>query len=103
MPVNPGAKNEELPEDQEVSFSSDLQQIEAKAKRILKGLAFRETDYTRLAKSMSGGWVMRAHLARLLVIEPDLLLLDEPTNHLDLESLVWLQNYLLSLIPGRFS
>jgi ATP-binding cassette subfamily F protein 3 len=97
-PVGPGAKDQELLET-EASFSADLQQIEAKAKRILKGLAFRETDYARPAKSMSGGWIMRAHLARLLVMEPDLLLLDEPTNHLDLESLVWLQSY-LTAYPG---
>ena len=74
-------------------------QVEAKAKKMLKGLGYRETDFGRLAKEMSGGWVMRAHLARLLVMEPDLLLLDEPTNHLDLLSLLWLQNYLKNY-PG---
>ena len=69
-------------------------QVEAKAKKMLKGLGYKEGDFGRHAKEMSGGWVMRAHLARLLVMEPDLLLLDEPTNHLDLLSLLWLQNYL---------
>jgi ATP-binding cassette subfamily F protein 3 len=69
-------------------------QVEAKAKKMLKGLGYKDTDFERKAKEMSGGWVMRAHLARLLVMEPDLLLLDEPTNHLDLVSLLWLQNYL---------
>ena len=68
--------------------------LEPKAKRILKGLAFRETDFDRSARTFSGGWIMRAHLARLLTQEPDLLMLDEPTNHLDLESLRWFQGYL---------
>lgn len=73
--------------------------LEAKAKQILAGLSFREKDFDRPAREMSGGWVMRAHLARLLTMEPDLLLLDEPTNHLDLEALLWLQQYLKSY-PG---
>ena len=69
-------------------------QLEPRAKTILRGLAFRERDFDRPARSMSGGWVMRAYIARLLVQQPDLLMLDEPTNHLDLEALRWLQEYL---------
>jgi ATP-binding cassette subfamily F protein 3 len=73
--------------------------LEPRAKKILAGLGFRETDHDKQAKSFSGGWVMRAHLARLLVSEPALLLLDEPTNHLDLEALLWFQDY-LTRYPG---
>ena len=73
--------------------------LEPRAKKILAGLGFREGDADRQAKTFSGGWVMRAHLARLLVAEPALLLLDEPTNHLDLEALLWFQDY-LTRYPG---
>lgn len=83
--------------DQFVDF--DGYALEAKAKRILSGLAFHADDFAKPAKTLSGGWVMRAHLARLLVMEPDLLMLDEPTNHLDLETLGWFQNQ-LKQYPG---
>ena len=73
--------------------------LEPRAKKILAGLGFREADFDRPGKSFSGGWVMRAHLGRLLVSEPALLLLDEPTNHLDLEALLWFQDY-LTRYPG---
>ncbi len=73
--------------------------LEPRAKKILAGLGFREGDSDKQAKTFSGGWVMRAHLARLLVAEPALLLLDEPTNHLDLEALLWFQDY-LTRYPG---
>ena len=73
--------------------------LTAKAKAILMGLGFRVSDFDRALDTLSGGWAMRAAMARLLMREPDLILLDEPTNHLDLDALFWLQNYLQSY-PG---
>ncbi|MDD4876220.1 MAG: ABC-F family ATP-binding cassette domain-containing protein, partial [Dehalococcoidales bacterium] len=72
---------------------------EHEAKTILSGLGFAETDFDRPLTDFSGGWLMRAALAKLLLLSPDVLLLDEPTNHLDLESCIWFERYLESY-PG---
>ena len=69
---------------------------EHKAKAVLSGLGFKESDFYRLLTEFSGGWLMRAALAKLLLLSPDVLLLDEPTNHLDLESCIWFEHYLES-------
>ena len=70
------------------------------AKAILSGLGFKQRDFLRPMGEFSGGWAMRAGLARLLFRAPDVLLLDEPTNHLDLEANLWFEKYLASFKGG---
>jgi len=72
---------------------------DAEIERILIGLGFSRTDFTRLTNEFSGGWRMRIELAKILLQKPDLLLLDEPTNHLDIDSIQWLEDFLITY-PG---
>ena len=72
---------------------------EARAEKVLIGLGFSRTDLSRPLSEFSGGWQMRVELAKILLQKPDLLLLDEPTNHLDIESIQWLEAFLMDY-PG---
>ena len=73
---------------------------EHEAKAVLSGLGFKQSDFLRPMSEFSGGWVMRAGLARILFRKPNLLLLDEPTNHLDLDANLWFEKYLDSFTGG---
>lgn len=70
--------------------------LDSRAKAILTGLGIGPSDYNRPVESFSGGWKMRIALAKILALNPDVLLMDEPTNHLDLESIIWLEEWLVS-------
>jgi ATPase subunit of ABC transporter with duplicated ATPase domains len=74
--------------------------LESRARAILAGLGFAPEVVEREAGELSGGWKMRAALARILLMKPDVLLLDEPTNHLDIESILWLEGFLRDFDGG---
>ncbi|MBK8699454.1 MAG: ABC-F family ATP-binding cassette domain-containing protein [Saprospiraceae bacterium] len=69
---------------------------DAEVEKTLLGLGFKREDFTRPTSEFSGGWRMRIELAKILLKEPDLILLDEPTNHIDIESVIWLENFLVN-------
>ncbi|WP_103863990.1 ABC-F family ATP-binding cassette domain-containing protein [Aquimarina sp. I32.4] len=69
---------------------------DAEVEKALVGLGFKREDFTRSTSEFSGGWRMRIELAKILLQKPDLILLDEPTNHIDIESVVWLEDFLIN-------
>lgn len=74
----------------------ESENAEAEMEKTLIGLGFKRSDFNRPTAEFSGGWRMRIELAKLLLTHPDVLLLDEPTNHLDIESIQWLENFLVT-------
>ena len=80
----------------EVFYALEEINYEAEVEKALKGLGFKQTDFKRATSEFSGGWRMRIELAKILLQKPDLILLDEPTNHVDIESVIWLEDFLLN-------
>jgi ATP-binding cassette subfamily F protein 3 len=87
---------EKVSELSEKYYSIEEVNYEAEVEKILKGLGFEREDFNRLTKEFSGGWRMRIELAKILLTKPDLILLDEPTNHLDMDSIEWLEDFLIN-------
>ncbi|WP_455499080.1 ABC-F family ATP-binding cassette domain-containing protein [Coprobacter sp.] len=87
---------EEVSALSEKFYSVDATNYEEDVEKILLGLGFKRSDFSRPTSDFSGGWRMRIELAKLLLKRPDVLLLDEPTNHLDIESIQWLEDFLIS-------
>lgn len=85
---------EKLTEASEIYHLSGGQTIEAEIEKVLIGLGFEKTDFTRSMSEFSGGWQMRVELAKILLKQNDCIMLDEPTNHLDIESIRWLEVFL---------
>lgn len=77
-------------------YAIDMTHFEEDVEKALLGLGFERSDFGRPTSEFSGGWRMRIELAKLLLQKPDVLLLDEPTNHLDIESIGWLEDFILS-------
>ncbi len=86
---------EDVSELSEKFYAMEEVNYEAEVEKVLKGLGFERSDFTRLTSEFSGGWRMRIELAKILLKKPDLILLDEPTNHLDMESIQWLEDFLM--------
>ncbi len=77
-------------------YAIDMTHFEEDVEKALLGLGFKRSDFTRPTSEFSGGWRMRIELAKLLLQKPDVLLLDEPTNHLDIESVGWLEDFIMN-------
>jgi ATP-binding cassette, subfamily F, member 3 len=87
---------EQVSELSEKYYSIEEINFDAEVEKTLMGLGFVRSDFTRPTQEFSGGWRMRIELAKILLQKPDLILLDEPTNHMDIESIQWLEDFLVN-------